>query len=213
MKIYLFSIDPQRHVFYAEPVERDASEAVTPTGMRGWFETKRRKVQDALENSESSVGRRVRQAWHWLQQRTSPHETLLMNLRHAEKFELFHPSYMSETEARRAWRAHLKRQRARQVTWASVDAVLAVVSISLMWLPGPNILGWWFFYRAICHMLALVGARRGLDSMTEYTALSVLDEPLAGDEHIAHIAHRYELKNLKPFLERVTSKRTPLAAR
>ena len=29
-----------------------------------------------------------------------------------------------------------------------------------MFVPGPNIIGYWFVYRAICHLLALLGIRR-----------------------------------------------------
>ncbi|MEJ7711591.1 MAG: hypothetical protein WKF84_17425 [Pyrinomonadaceae bacterium] len=47
---------------------------------------------------------------------------------------------------------------------------MAPIPLVLAPVPGPNVIGYWFWYRAICHALALMGIRRatcGVDYASE----------------------------------------------
>jgi hypothetical protein len=151
-----------RPAFAAEPSRHRDGEDEAPhgTGFRAWVHRTYHRFQDATERSESGVGRQTRRLFDWLRRFVSPDEPMLRRLRRAEEIRLHHPSTMAPDEARSAWDAYLSGRRRHHVLWFVVDLVVSALTIPLAVLPGPNVFGYWFVYRAACHALALLGIRR-----------------------------------------------------
>jgi hypothetical protein len=65
------------------------------------------------------------------------------------------------------------------------NAILAPFTWLLAILPGPNVVGYWFTYRAIHHALIVLGIRRvqGDRATIELCPREELDRPIERDEN------------------------------
>lgn len=219
MKVYLLPVGDDECLFYSEGPEL-AGEAgvVAPErgGVRGWAEQKYKSLQVVLTESEGGVGLRMRRAWEWLQKRTAPDEPLLRSLRGAGMIELVHPSSLAGEEAREQWECYLSSRSRRHTFWLIVNSIVSPVTVLLAPVPGPNVIGYWFVYRAVCHLLAKLGiarARRG-EVPLELSASDVLDGTFAGasGERIASVEASFGLQGLGAYLERATGGRAKQSA-
>lgn len=206
MKVYLLNVEGAGPVFYGEKLDKAAPRG----GVRGWLEKQHRRWLTSLRRAENSIGATTRRVEGWLERRVPPDEALLRSLRDANEIEIFHPTTISETEAARAWREYLVRARNRHLRWLLVDLLIVPLTLLLMPLPGPNFIGYWFVYRAICHALALLGARRALNAEAKWrlTAAHELDATFS-DEHaekIAVLARRFNLAHLRPFVAKMRAR-------
>lgn len=171
LHVYLLDADPTtgRRVFHA-PTAADHEEAPTPhAGVRGWVEARHRRLREGWHRSDGRAARLGRRAWQWLHSRTHPDEPLLARLRAARGVEVVHPATLPPGEAARAWSEFLAAARRRHRRGLAGHALVAPLSVVLAPLPGPNLLGYWFAYRAAHHWLILVGlgrVRRGLIATT-----------------------------------------------
>jgi hypothetical protein len=211
-------------VFYSEGPEAAAAdpEAAAPRGgLRGWVERKFKSLQIILTESEKGVGLRVRRVWEWLQKRTAPDEPLLRGLRGTRAVVLHHPPAYTEEEAQNLWREYLKARQGRHAFWSIVNALTAPLTLVLTPLPGPNVIGYWVVYRAVCHWLARLGARnakRG-EVETEFLSTGALDGAFGENDHerIASLTKSFNLYGLEAFVKRVAAeqararRKTPLA--
>jgi hypothetical protein len=218
LKVYLLPVESEECLFYSEGPEltSEAEVAAPREGVRGWAERKYKSLQAVLTESESGVGLRVRRAWEWLQKRTSPDEPLLRSLRSAESIELVHPSSLNEEAARERWDCYLGSRSRRHTFWLIINSIFSPVTVLLAPLPGPNVIGYWFVYRAVCHLLARLGIRRARrdEIPTEFISSSELDGVfVVGDEErIAGVEAGLGLKGLGDYLERVNAKRADESA-
>jgi hypothetical protein len=183
LKVFLLDLGtgpaPAGRVFYSETHEEDEGCEPPPGGVRGWFERQLHHFKDRWQDSQGIASRTGRKIWHWLHRRTHPDEVLLGRLRAARAIEVHHPSSMTAHEAAAAWSAFLARGRRRHWLWLAANVLATPVSILLAPLPGPNLIGYWFVYRALHHGLILVGlgrARRGRVTTTFHPA-GALDRP------------------------------------
>ncbi len=228
MKIYWLNLDGEHPVFYSEPLppteaDEAAQSAVAEGGLRenlrGWAIVRYKSLQKVLHESESGFGLRMRRAWEWLQNQISPHEALPRSLRLATTIELYHPACVSEEKAKEAWAHYLTARWRYHLLWFTVNALVAPLTLLLMWFPGPNVIGYWFVYRAVCHALAMTGLRRaqrgGIE--THFHSSEMLGETtLETNEEITLLAAKLELKELEAFIKRARTKQvknedTPLA--
>lgn len=214
MKVYLLPVEDDECLFYSEgPETAGEVEVAAPErdGVRGWAERKYKSLQAVLTESESGVGLRMRRAWEWLQKRTAPDEPLLRSLRGVGAIEIVHPSSLEEDEACRRWKCYLSSRSRRHTFWLVVNAAFSPVTLLLAPVPGPNIIGYWFVYRAVCHLLARLGIRNARSEAvtTEFVASSELDGTFAAadDERIAGVEASFGLKGLGAYLQRVSAKR------
>jgi Mitochondrial K+-H+ exchange-related len=213
VKIYLLSMDGGRCVFYSEGPEAVAEiEGAEPRrGMRGWAERKYKSLQAVLNESEKGVGLRVRRAWEWLQKRIPPDEPLLRSLRGARDIMLHHPVSFTEGEAGATWKKYLKSRQGRHTFWFVINALVSPLTVLLAPLPGPNLIGYWFVYRAVCHWLARLGARNARSEQVTTTFLSTgaLDGSFTAsdDERIASLSSSFGLQGLDAFVKRVAASR------
>jgi hypothetical protein len=212
VKVYLLRFDDERCVFYAEgaeaPSEDESAQRRAREGVRGWAERKYQSLQTAISGAESGVGLHMKRAWEWLQRRANPDETMLRSLRNVEMIHLSYPSKMDAAEARVLWTNYLKGRSRHHSLWLVLNALVTPLTILLAPIPGPNIIGYWFLYRAICHLLAVLGVRRALGEgvETEFLSSGVLDELLeaGSEERLSSVAERLDLKSLEGFMKRAS---------
>ena len=70
---------------------------------------------------------------------------------------------MPPETAERDWDAFLTSSRRRHWPWFVVNAVVSPLTVLLAPLPGPNLIGYWIAYRAVHHLLILIGIRKVRD--------------------------------------------------
>jgi Mitochondrial K+-H+ exchange-related len=168
VKIYLLSIDRRRFFFYADESEppddrRDGDDASGPAsgGWRGWLKDRGHRLQAAWEHSDAGAVRWTRKAWDWLHSWAHPDETMLGRLLSARRIELHHPASRDAAEVRTLWHEYLDHRWWRHVLWMSANGLIAPPALVTLWvLPGPNVIGYWFAYRAIHHAMIVWGIRR-----------------------------------------------------
>jgi hypothetical protein len=214
VKVYLLSLDGGRCVFYSEGPETVA-EAEMPAprkGVRGWAERRYKSLQALLTESEKGVGLRVRRVWEWLQKRIAPDEPALRALRGVRTVKLYHSPAVTEEETHALWTNYLKSRQGRHTFWFVVNLLVAPLTLVLAPLPGPNVIGYWFVYRSVCHLLARLGARNARSSQvtTSYHSTGELDGSFSAsdEERIASISATLGLQGLGDFIERTVAKQT-----
>ena len=167
MKIYLLLIDDARFFFYSDESEAsddkdhsDDSSGPRRSGVRGWVLAKYDRFRSAWEHADSGALHWMRLSWDWLHSWTHPDEAMLARLWSARRVELHHPASRRGDLVRAIWMDYLRQQWRRHLVWLIVNAVIAPISVLFAILPGPNLIGYWFAYRAIHHSLVVWGIRR-----------------------------------------------------
>jgi len=139
-------------------------------------------------------------------------QRLLWSLRQETAAILHYPADLSGPDALALARASLVRDRDRHFKWLVIDAVLMLLSVALVLVPGPNVLGYYFAFRVVGHFLSWRGARQGLDCVQwELVPSETLVElrraiglaPPQRERHLLDIAARLRLDQLPTFVERV----------
>ena len=191
VKIYLLSIDNRRFFFYADESEAEREEGDGPgaasprtSGLWGWLHDHYERFKSAWERSEARVAVWTRRAWDWAHSWTHPDESMLVRLRSARRLELHHPASRHGPEVSVLWRDYLNHRWWRHLLWLSVNSIVAPFTLLLVPLPGPNVIGYWFTYRAIHHALIVWGIRRvrkGRIPLDLYP-LTSLDRPIERDD-------------------------------
>lgn len=171
MKVYLLKVGPEAEggrLFYVDPISDVDSEPLpTHPGLRGWFESRFRKLKTGWEHSEGRAVRLFRDIWLWLRKHTHPDETLLTRLRTAGSIEVHHPATMKPEEVLTAWSAFLAKGRKRHWPWFLVNLFVSPLTVLLAPIPGPNLIGYWIAYRAIQHGLILLGLKQARSGRIE----------------------------------------------
>jgi hypothetical protein len=191
LKIYLLRIDHSRFFFYSDESDaaHDDEEGVQhldqPAGVRGWFQARYRKFRSAWLHANSGALHWMRLAWEWLHSWTHPDEVMLSRLWSARRVDLHHPAGHAGGEVFGIWTDYLKKQWWRHLAWLTVNGTIAPFSAVLAILPGPNLIGYWFAYRAVHHALVVWGIRRVLRKAipTEFHAVEALDVPVERKEN------------------------------
>lgn len=183
----------KRRLFYARPHSPDDDPPLSAaSGLRGWAEVRVHRLTHSLETSEGTTARLARNVWNWLHQWSHPDELLLARLRQARAIDLHHPAGMSDDEVLAAWSAFLRRGQGRHWPWFLFNLMIAPLTVLLALLPGPNLVGYWFVYRALHHGLILHGVRRAQSGGVE-TRLHSLTE-------LDHTIHTVRLHHEQPHL-------------
>lgn len=216
MNVYLLRTSTGQTVFYANG-RKDGEVEESPVeseGRQGALRAVGRRytaMQKLLKESERGVGLRMRRMWEWLDRRTSPDEGWLRALRTASHVELFYPAdKFTEEEARTLWRKYLADRSRRHAFWFVMNFVIAPLTLVLALVPGPNLIGYWFTYRALCHVLVLLGIRSGKQSAARFEPSTMLSVPLGGGgdaEHMARIEQHFGLKDLGVYVHRTVGDR------
>jgi hypothetical protein len=184
----MLSIDEERFFFFGDESESDqddgdGSAAIPRSGARKWVHDRIAKFKAAWQDAGSGALYWMRKAWDWLQTLVRPDETMLAQLRSARRIELHHPAARSKDEVLTNWRNYLTGQWRRHFFWMGFNGVIAPISVILAILPGPNLIGYWFAYRAIHHVIVVWGISRVQRNVipTELHSFESLDRPIEHD--------------------------------
>jgi Mitochondrial K+-H+ exchange-related len=199
LKIYFLLIDHARFFFYSDesealhdPDDADDASKAPPTGAHGWFRARYKTFKAAWQHADSGALHWMRLSWDWLHTWAHPDEAMLARLWSARMIDLYHPTLRSADEVRSMWADYLKQQGRRHLVWLIVNGLIAPISVLFAILPGPNLIGYWFAYRAIHHSLVVWGIRRVKRNKipTELHPIAALDLPVerAGDGKMGHTA-------------------------
>jgi Mitochondrial K+-H+ exchange-related len=199
LKIYLLLIDHSRFFFYSDESEASQDPDVgddsssSPSGVRGWFHVRYKRFRSAWQHADSGALHWMRMAWDWLHTWVHPDEAMLARLWSAQRIELLHPAARHGDEVRTIWTDYLRTQSWRHLVWLTCNGIIAPVAIVTLWiLPGPNLIGYWFAYRAIHHSLVVWGIRKVQRKQvpTELYPIAALDLPIEPVEggRMSHVA-------------------------
>lgn len=111
----------------------------------------------------------------WLQRFKRHDEDLLRALCSVEAVQVEHPASWKPSKARKAWRHQVRAGRRGHLIGLAISLVLLPISLVMSILPGPNVLGFWFSYRALSHALAWLGAGRVLKGGLPVTLVPVAE--------------------------------------
>lgn len=148
----------------------------------------------------------------WMAQRIAE-QRLLWNLRRQDTATAAHPPDMTSDQVMTVIRRILQRDYERHRVWLVVDILGLIVSGPLMFVPGPNVVAYYFAFRIVGHWLSMRGAVQGLHRvawatspcapLTELRDVATLDSTVR-DARVHDIASRLRLRHLPTFVQRVT---------
>jgi hypothetical protein len=224
MDIYLVPAGRNHYGLYCEVEDRRQPAAGERPGWRAaisrrfhgglaYLEAERRaRLAKAAAAEHRTVVQRLRdRALGWLAERVAE-QRLLWFLRSEHAATAHHPDDMTADDAERWVRSELRRDSRRHLFWMFVDAAVWIASLPLTPIPGPNVLGWYFSFRAIGHFLSWGGARNGLRRVAwSYVTSAPLAElrrlpsltPADQAALARDVAARLELRHLDRFIARM----------
>ncbi|MEP7118200.1 MAG: hypothetical protein ABI880_11500 [Acidobacteriota bacterium] len=221
--MFLIPIGPDLYEPYFEPSE-GAAELVEEGG--GWLNRQKRRVMNMLREAEAERhvqldptvhaaegfgARWRRKSLRWMVERAAE-QRLLWHLRTAAAAVLIVPSDLAGERAMTIFRHGLKRDSDRHRRWFVANLLGLLGSLALIILPGPNLLGYYFTFTTVGHMLAWRGAQQGLQrvnwrveanpDVTDIRAAVAMDSP-AREHHLHDVASRLGLRHLATFVARL----------
>ena len=209
VNVYLLLVHDDESFFYSDDSEVDesiAAEPDAPSGIRARLTERWHRLQRNIREAEAGAAHWVRRVWDWLHSRVRPEERMLARLRRARRVDLHHPSSRAAETVNTIWRSYLGQRYWRHLAYALVNSLIAVPTILLLWpLPGPNVIGYWFVYRMIHHLMIVQAISRVCRGYTPTMlhSMVVLDLPveIGGDGIVRHAAFKEEGTRLAEFLE------------
>jgi hypothetical protein len=149
----------------------------------------------------------------WLAEKIAE-QRLLWHLRRQSKATAWHADEVAPVEVDAEIRGILREDARRHGRWAIAHAAAGALSLLLVPVPGPNLLGYYFTFRMVGHYLSRAGALNGLNHVEwQFVASPALTElrQAATLEHesrrqsVAAIASRLRLEHLAAFVERLSA--------
>jgi hypothetical protein len=173
MKVYLVPAAGDRHELYCEvrsapPVEQARAGTLRHRLLEGFRRMLDEGEAERHATSEARPERsRIRRAITRRIAEAVAEQRLLWHLRHETAVHLMHADDLTEATAVAMARALVGADFAKHRRWCVIDALItAVTGPALFFVPGPNVISWYFAFRAIGHFLAMRGARQGLTGVT-----------------------------------------------
>jgi hypothetical protein len=223
MDVFLVPAGPTRYALYCEvsaPAIREGDEDST-----SWLERMKGRFRRAVDEGEAALdagdevqpGRgRVRRFITRKLAEAVAEQRLLWLLRHETESRLLHPDTVDGDSALAIARAEFEVDYGRHRRWLIIDGLLtAITGPVFFFVPGPNVVSWYFTFRAIGHFFSMRGARRALSGVTwtrEATPhLTAVAHALTldADERSTRLMAAGEalgLTRLAPFVERVAER-------
>jgi hypothetical protein len=223
MNVFLIPIGTSEYELYYEapdePVavnpEVGASAGIFARWRQRFNETLReaeeQRHQDTTDEPPGLLQRAKRRMMRYVVERIAE-QRLLWHLRNVDAATVHVPSDMSADDALKVIKTKFKSDADRHLRWMLVDLVLLAASAPLMFVPGPNIVAYYFTFGLVGHFLAMRGARRGLSGvawtmepstpLTELRAALSLQEPHRY-RRVSDVANRLRLQHLARFFDRI----------
>ena len=173
MDVYLVPIARDRHELYCE-VPDEPDEPVESAGggffarLKGRFsamlaEAERERRHDRGVQEHPGVFARAKtRTMRWVAESIAE-QRLLWHLRRQTGVCLFFPDDLDEADAIAFVRRQLTRDFDKHRFWLIIDSLGFVGSGVFFFVPGPNIIAYYFAFRTVGHYLSMRGARQGLD--------------------------------------------------
>jgi hypothetical protein len=232
MDVFVIPVASDRYVlYYEQQTEETDPDEPESTGMLARFQ---RRFKELLREAEehrhegraqrgsarSWTGRLQDHMMAWIARRVAE-QRLLWNLRNQEQVVAVHPSDVEFEAVLPHIQQTLQRDFERHRFWLVVDTAGLIVSGLLAIVPGPNLIAYYFLFRAGGHFLSMRGAAQGRRRVTwqgrpcePLNELREVSKMPWRDSHsrVQRIAATLHLRNLTTFFERVTAKNTQGAA-
>lgn len=224
MDVFLVPAGADRYELYCEATdeaperEADAAPGVGRGLLKRFREMLAAAERERHQPAADHAPRGRRGIGRWIMRHAAEaiaEQRLLWRLRHQREAALHHPEDMPEADARAAMTAMLARDRDRHRFWLVVDGALAAVTGPLFFfVPGPNLVAYFFVFRFVGHYLAWRGARQGLGGvawrMRASDALAEIRRALGleaaeRDRRVRDAAARLRLQHLAAFVRRTAS--------
>ena len=226
MQVFLIPIGADRYEPYYEPVDGDDA---PPAEEGGFIARQRRRLSEMLREAEAERHRRhapeaagtaaaegwgariKRSVMRWIVERAAE-QRLLWHLRTADTALLHAPDDVAASDALSVLISGLKRDADRHFRWFLVNLVLLIVSGIFFFIPGPNLIGYYFTFTTVGHLLAWRGASRGgarvaweVAPSADLTGLRAALRLPAPDREtrLQELADRLGLQHLVTFVERL----------
>jgi len=225
MDVYAVPLGDGRHELYCE-VDEPPGFGAGRDDRPGFAARLVRRFRQTLADAELERQRAEHEAggtWtgrlgRWLMRHVAEaiaEQRLLWHLRGRTAATLVHPADLGEGRARQLLERVLGRDRDRHLRWLLVDGVLAAITGPLFFfVPGPNLVAYYFVFRAVGHFFAWRGARRGLDRVSwRFDASQALGElgaaldlpPADRAARVAEVEAILGLRHLAAFVGRVSA--------
>jgi len=147
---------------------------------------------------------------------TIAEQRVLWHLRHQTVVQLRHPSDLDAEHALQEVKSEFARDVAKHRRWTIIDGLLMATTGPLFFfVPGPNVISWFFTFRAVAHFLSWRGALKGL-RVIEWRPEScppladvrqaIILPPEDRRHRLEQISDALGLKHLTGFVERVSSR-------
>lgn len=193
---------------YLVPLVRRAHAAIADAE-REWREHQAGRV----ERHPSRWGRTKARVRAWVAEKVAE-QRLLWHLRREDACTLFHALDLDSEAALTAMRAILQRDFERHRRWFAFNVVGFIASGITFFVPGPNLLAYYFFFRLAGHYMSMKGARQGLDitmwtphpsrELYELREIAAIPVPERG-QRVDAIAASLGLEHLATFFNRVAA--------
>lgn len=173
----------------------------------------RERQAGRLEQPSGRWGRMKARARAWIAEKVAE-QRLLWHLRRQESCALVYPADATADAAVVLMRDSLQRDYERHRRWFAWNTAGFVASGITFFVPGPNLLAYYFFFRLAGHYMSMKGARQGLDvvawaprasdELRELRALAALP-PAERVERVRAIEQALGLEHLATFFNRVAA--------
>jgi hypothetical protein len=227
MDVYLVPIGPERYELYCEAAEEPpVAHEEASNGLFRRLQERFSQMLAAVEREYERERARIRSHRHqhdgffrrlrarsvrWLAERVAE-QRLLWRLRGQQQVRALYPTQLDDTRAMAVIRKSLEADADQHSRWLVIDGVGLILSGVLVPFPGPNLLGYYFTFRVVGHILAMRGAKHGLrkvawslEESPPLGRLADLDGLPPGErlERVRAIERELGLCKLARFLERI----------
>jgi hypothetical protein len=225
MDVYVVPVGIDRYELYCEVAagEQAPSEEPPPTGIIGRLRHKFALMLRAAEERQHHhqlepdphpkgfVERMQDRIMAWVAERIAE-QRLLWNLRGKTDVTAMHPDDLTFEQVQTLVNRILQRDYDRHKIWLVVDSILFVASGVFFFVPGPNLVAYYFGFRVVGHWLSMRGASQGLHVVSwsgrpcpPLTDLRRVAEMHPGEreQEVHAIAERLRLHRFPTFFERV----------
>ena len=224
LTVYLVPAGRDRYELYSEAPEEIVDESEqSERFLRRWVHraaaTWRELVDAARRGSGGGKFGRWRDTLVCHLAESIAEQRTLWALRKATAATVRYPATATPTVARAALDRVLADARRHHGRWLIIDLVVLLITGPLFFfVPGPNVISWYFFFGTIGHLLSWRGGRQAIDrvawalvpdqSLAELAAL--VDVPReARAPKVEVIAARLNLPRLSAFFDRVAVPEVP----
>lgn len=225
MDVYLIPVGSDRYELYCEEADDVTDVAAEPPA--GLFKSVVHRFRLALARvererrqgtfvaaSNKADGRWTRRVkdrlLRWTAEKIAE-QRLLWHLRRQPDATAIFPGDLSAAQAMTIIRRMLQRDAERHRWWLIFNTVAFSVAAVLVFLPGPNLVAYYFAFRLVGHYLSMRGAQHGLNhvrwSERPSTLLAELRRAITlaapeRERHVSDIASKLHLPHLANFFKR-----------